>query len=561
MGMKKILRRVRDWQICGVIVLIGIAVYGKSIVYDYTFSDDTQLLVVNQEFLGNPANLPKLFTTDVFISVANPNVFYRPLLNLLFMLEMQISKDTPVLYHLTNILLHLGCSILVFIVFRKLNLSKLLSAAVSLVFCVHPLLSSAVVWIPGRNDTLLTIFVLGSFVFFLRALETKRIGPFLWHVLLLFLALLTKETAVVAPLLFVSYAYFIAPKKFRRTQVVSALLSYAIVVGAWLFLRSLVTLPFEVRRTAGSQIVSWLENTPAFVLYFGKIFFPFNLSIFPNLADQSLLLGWLSIALFIGALFIRKPKSFAHILWGLGWFFLFLAPTMVIGPIFHEHRAYCSMVGVLLAVAYLPLVQSLDFSKKNPALGLAAIIVAFAVVTMMHEEQYSGRTAYVTSAFASAPGVDESYSGLAGLLMDEGDDNAAEKVLRAGIERKPAMKIVHRMLGDVYSRRHQYALAAKEYETSLRLEPLHLYTYINYGKMCLNDGRVDDAARLWKTSVLVDPDFLLGYYYLANCYIHCKNDPDSAMIYVRQLQKRGVAVLPELLRAIENHPPKKNRHR
>jgi tetratricopeptide (TPR) repeat protein len=561
MGMKKILRRVRDWQICCIIAFVGIAVYGKSIVYDYTFSDDTQLLVVNQEFLGNPANLPKLFTTDVFISMANPNIFYRPLLNLLFMLEMQVSKDTPVLYHITNILLHLGCSVLVFILFRKLNLSKLLSAAASLLFCVHPLLSSAVVWIPGRNDTLLTIFVLGSFIFFLRALETKRAGPFLWHVLLLFFALLTKETAVVAPVLFLSYAYFIGRKKFRRTQVFSALFIYAFVVGAWLFLRSLVTLPFEVRRTLGSQIASWLGNTPAFILYFGKIFFPFNLSIFPNLADQSLLLGWLSIALFIGALFIRKPKSFGHILWGLGWFFLFLAPTMIIGPIFHEHRAYCSMVGVLLAVACLPLVQSIDFSGKTPALCLAAIVVAFGVVTMIHEEQYNGRAAYVTSAFASAPGVDESYSGLAGLLMDEGNDGAAEKVLRAGIERKPAMKIVHRMLGDVYSRRHQYALAAKEYETSLRLEPLHLYTYINYGKMCLNDGRVDDAARLWKTSVLVDPDFLLGYYYLANCYIHCKNDPDSAMIYVRQLQKRGVAVLPELLRAIENHPPKKNRHR
>lgn len=556
---KRSLLRIRDWHVCCIIVLAGIFVYGKSIAYDYTFSDDTQLLVVNQEFLSNLANLPKLFTTEVFISMANPNVFYRPLLNLLFMLEMQISKETPLLFHITNILLHLGCSILVYVLFKKLNPSKLLAGMASLIFCVHPLLSSAVVWIPGRNDTLLTMLVLGSFLFFLRALETKRAAPFIGHILLLLLALLVKETAIAAPLLFISYAYFIKRKRFGKKQTISALFLYAFVIAIWFFMRSLVTQPFEIRQTLGSQILSWLSNTPAFILYIGKVFLPFNLSIFPNLADHSLLLGWISVMIIVGLLIIRKPKSYAYILWGFAWFLLFLAPTMVIGPIFHEHRAYCSLIGVLLAIAHLPLLQSIDFSQKIPAFGFAAVAVLFAALTMAHEEQYRDRAAYVTSAFASAPGVDESYAGLAGMLLDEGNDEAAEKVIWTGIKRKPTMKIVHRMLGDIYAHRREYALAAREYDTSLRLEPLHLYTYINYGKMCLDANRVDDAARLWKTSVLINPDFLLGYYYLANCYIHCKNDPDSAMIFVRDLQRRGVEVLPELLRAIEDHPSMKGK--
>jgi hypothetical protein len=67
-------------------------------------------------------------------------------------------------------------------------------------------------------------------------------------------------------------------------------------------------------------------------------------------------------------------------------------------------------------------------------------------------------------------------------------------------------------------------------------------------------GRPDHAAQLWQRSVILSPDFLLGYYYLANFYVHVKNDPDSAMMYANQIQQRGVAVMPELLHAIQDNP-------
>jgi hypothetical protein len=69
--------------------------------------------------------------------------------------------------------------------------------------------------------------------------------------------------------------------------------------------------------------------------------------------------------------------------------------------------------------------------------------------------------------------------------------------------------------------------------------------------MHLQEGSIDDAARLWKRAGSINPDFLLGYYYLANFYVHKKNEPDSATLFVRELQKRGVTVLPELIQAIE----------
>ncbi len=545
---------IRDSYIYSIIILVALIIYGNSVTYQYTYSDDTQLLVVNQEFLSNFANFPKLFTTDVFISITNPQVFYRPFLNFLFMLELQVSKDSPAIFHVTNILLHIACSLLLFVVLKQLNVSKPIAGMAAVLFCAHPLNASAVVWIPGRNDTLLTLLVLASFLMFLRALDTKRLLPLIGHFVLLFLALLTKESALMLPIMCATYVFIVRRERIPRATTVSVSIAYAILLALWVCLRSMVTRTFEVHQSIVSLVVSWLNNSPAFILYIGKALFPFNLSIYPNLADHSLIPGVISILLFVAAFFLRRPSSMRQMCWGLGWFFLFLAPTFMSGIIFHEHRAYSAFIGLFIAVTQLPLIQSIDFSKYRHLLAFLALITAFSVLAMVHSEKFRDRTAYATTAYLKDPSIDASYTSLAGLFLDEGNDDSAERVLRAAIARDSSMKVIHRMLGDVFANRRQYALAAREYETSIRLDPLQLYNYINYGKMCLSAGRLDDAARLWKRSVMISPDFLLGYYYLANFYVHARNDPDSAMMYAKQIQQRGVTVMPELLHAIQDNP-------
>jgi predicted Zn-dependent protease len=140
---------------------------------------------------------------------------------------------------------------------------------------------------------------------------------------------------------------------------------------------------------------------------------------------------------------------------------------------------------------------------------------------------------------------------LGGAYIDQGQSAAAEKVLLAGIQKRPSISTVHRMLGDVYAKRGDVLHAAQEYQISLQREPLHLYAYINYGKLCLQTGAYDQAVQLWKTSVAINPEFILGYYYLANYYIHTKGDPDSAMFFIREIQDHGSVVMPDLLEAVE----------
>ncbi len=545
---------IRKSKIFLLIAFVGCLVYAKSIVYQNTYFDDVFLLVVNHEFLSNLSNLPKLFTTDVFISVANPIVFYRPLMNVLFMVEMQIAGASTVLYHVTNILLHIGSSIMLFVVMRQLRFLKGTAAAAALIFCVHPLSTSAVVWIPGRNDVLMTLLVLSSLSLFVRGLDTGKTWILVAHFVTFFLALLTKEAAVVLPLVIAGYVFFVRKEHFARTTVFATSVAYILTIAMWFFLREMVSRTFQVREPYTVLLGVWLSNMPAILLYLGKAFFPFNLSIFPNLSDSSLVFGILAVLVVSGLLLSGRQIARPFFWGGLIWFLVFLFPSLLSGTIFFEHRAYCSLAGLIVAIADLPPVRRIDFSKPVHILGLVCLLALFGILAMFHSEEYRNRYAFATSAFSSSPSIDEPYASLAGMYLDERDYDDAEKVIGAGLARNPYMKTIHRMLGDIYTARRKYADAAREYKLSLQLEPLQLYTYINYGRMCLDAGRPDEAANLWKRSVFLNPQFLVGYEYLVNYYIYTKNDPDSAMMYAREIQRQGVPVMPELLQAIESNP-------
>jgi uncharacterized membrane protein YecN with MAPEG domain len=297
---------LHDWHVVLAITILIVLVFGRSLTYEFTYADDTQLLVVNQEFLGNLANIPRLFSTDVFISMSNSNVFYRPLFNLLFMIELQFEKNGTWLFHLTNILLHLGCSLALYFLFKELRIPRLTAGMAACIFCVSPISTSAVVWIPGRNDTLLTLFILSSFLFFLRWMETKKTWQFICHWFLFLLALLTKESAVFFPLLCLSYGFYVRRENPGRGKIILIIVTYAIAAAVWIALRSLVHQTHEIHYEGVQLISGWLKNLPALALYFGKILFPFNLSVYPNFEDHSLILGGISIVLIIVLMLVKQ---------------------------------------------------------------------------------------------------------------------------------------------------------------------------------------------------------------------------------------------------------------
>jgi hypothetical protein len=165
------------------LVIVSYLLYFKTLAFRLTYFDDNLLIQNNYWFLKDSANIIRAFRESVFMS--SDDTFYRPFLTLSLMLDAHLGGFSLAIFHLTNICLHAISAILVFVLFEELSFGRKLSFLAAMVFAVHPALSQAVAWIPGRNDSLLALFVLAAFICFLRFVRTGGKGYIAAHALFL----------------------------------------------------------------------------------------------------------------------------------------------------------------------------------------------------------------------------------------------------------------------------------------------------------------------------------------------------------------------------------------
>ncbi|HNY03915.1 MAG TPA: hypothetical protein PKG48_15070, partial [Bacteroidales bacterium] len=140
----------------GLLIAFTFIVYARSLFLGYTRLDDSIFIVENAKYNADAGNLVVSFQRGLF----NPtkDAYYRPLFLVDFILESRLFGVKPAGYHFTNLLFHLLSVTLLFLFLRRLKIPPEDSFLLSLLFAVHPVLTQAVAWIPGRNDLLLMIF-------------------------------------------------------------------------------------------------------------------------------------------------------------------------------------------------------------------------------------------------------------------------------------------------------------------------------------------------------------------------------------------------------------------
>jgi len=319
-----------SWFSYVLIIFAGLLIYMKSLFFDFTYLDDNVWVLDYQWFLKNLSNASHLFTHPDFISKS----FYRPILTLSFMIDAQWSGINPFGYRLTDLGIHLTSACLLLIVLKKLKYSDALALSFALIFTVHPVFTQAVAWIPGRTDSLLGLFVLASFIFFLHFLKEKKWIHYGGHVFFLVLSLLTKETAVILPVMCFLYLFLIDDTKAcKRTHFIS----WFLILAGWGIIRTMI-LRGSNDVTLSIAVTSLIKNLPAFIPYIGKIILPFNLSVLPILEDMTKVYGWITIGIIVLLLVFSNQKRWKFILFGLLWFILFLLPSLVVSFLKHEYR-------------------------------------------------------------------------------------------------------------------------------------------------------------------------------------------------------------------------------
>lgn len=462
---------LKSWRPYSIIFTLGFLLYGQTLWFGFTYFDDDVLVLDNAPILQNIKNIGAIFLNDVFFG--SDKLYYRPLLNISLMFDAHIGGTSPFVYHLDNILLHIIATSLVFYLLFLLIKRKILAFWLSVFFLVHPVISQAIAWIPGRNDSLLTIFVLSGFVFFLSFLERPRLLSYLAYLLFLFLALLTKETALVFPILVIFYLLFIDHKNSLKTDLFLLIFGSATVEFIWFLMHSLAMNNLTTINTI--SLSSFIEKIPGITVNIGKLLFPFNLSIFPTLMDSTLFYGISVLVILAIILILSKQKRNNYIIFGCLWFFIFYFPSFILKSPpdffinFLEHRLYLSFFGFLIVIAEVDWIKNLNFNRRITQICGITLLIVFATITFCHSRGFRNSLVFWQTAAMASPHSVEIQKNLGLEYYDIKDYNKAEYCYNLALALNSLEPKLHNNLGVLYMDQGKYNLAKKEFEKELEI--------------------------------------------------------------------------------------------
>jgi tetratricopeptide (TPR) repeat protein len=463
-------RDLKTWRPYLIIFIIGFLLYGQTLLFRFSYLDDNILVLQNAPILENVGNIGKIFSTDVFMS--SSRFYYRPLLNLSFMVDAHLGGVLPFFYHLSNILLHLIATGLVFYLLYYLIKKKTLAFLLSLIFLVHPVLNQAVAWVPGRNDSLLAIFVLASFIFFLKFLEQSKWSSYLAYLLFLFLALLTKETAVVLPLMVIIYFWLIDCGKSLKNDRFLVIFGSLSVGFIWFLMRSFALGGEPVNYF--NTLVGGIANLPSILVDLGKLFFPVNLAVLPILKDSTPIYGFLTLGLLIFFWIISKQKRNNYVVFGSLWFLLFLFPSLIklsSSSYFLEQRLYLPLFGFLLVLAEIDWIKNLNFNRRSVKIGSVTILLILTIMTFFHSQNFCNRLVFWQSAVRTSPHLSLAQKNLGVMEYFNGNYLQAEKHYNLALELDDQEIMVHNNLGVIYMNQKKYEQARQEFNEELKINP------------------------------------------------------------------------------------------
>ena len=174
------------------IAAVAAAVYAQSFGHQFVIDDHHLLKTV---IAGMQSPLDAWKTTGALKS------YYRPLFFTSLYIDYRLFGQTPFGYHLVNLLLHCAAVLCAFLLAERLLRSTGAAALAALLFALHPSHTENVSWVCGRTDLLAAIFVFLALSAFYDLLAGKKQYAGLLSALFFFLALISKEVALIVPVL------------------------------------------------------------------------------------------------------------------------------------------------------------------------------------------------------------------------------------------------------------------------------------------------------------------------------------------------------------------------
>ncbi|WP_341676689.1 tetratricopeptide repeat protein [Niveibacterium sp. SC-1] len=386
----------------------------------------------------------------------------RPLLKLSYALNASLSAAPPG-YHLVNLALHLGNSLMVFALLQRwpgTPLSLTATFAGAAVFALHPAQTEAVTYLAGRSVSLMASFYLAALLVW-SAGESRGRTPAV--IALFLLALASKETAATLPAALLLWE-MARPRAADDTATHGARLRRALRATAplWLALclallalaalpryRSLFALSLSLRSPL-ENLVAQLDGV-AYLLTHPLLTLRTNID--PDIAVSTVFTAstlLLAIALLgLIATALAQLRSRPGLALALLWFFLHLAPTNSLLPrldLANDRQLYLALIGPAWFLAAS--LQKLALAHRGAAHGAAlALILLLGAATIARNRDYRSEVALWSATVRQSPHKARAWTNLGLALRRAGEDAMAAAACQRALAIDPGFEQAQINLG------------------------------------------------------------------------------------------------------------------
>ncbi len=461
----------RPWELVLILVLT-VFLFSPSLTQPFVSWDDEGHLTENLQVRTlEPSNIRAIFRSEV-------NRTYIPLTVLSFAVEHHFFGYRPWVYHLTNLLLHLGVVVLVYVLALRLNFGHHAALLAALLFAVHPMHVESVVWVTQRKDVLYSFFYMLALWQYVVYVQEQRTAAFIRTIIFGALSVLSKPMALSLPLVLCLLDWYQKRPLTGRLVLEKCVLAMTVWPVAWqTYIMNMRSVDFQFPQSV--LIWAW-----CLVFYILKFIFPAELLVLYQLPQpvslQNPEYGAAIVLLLALIVFLVRFNRSRLMIFAFGYlllsvFFLLRFDNKQDLTVVADRFMYLPSLGVCILAGWA-IAKAMEWSSKNKRemqrfiLGCVVLIV-FTLCVLTHIR-------------VGMWGNEEALWGQVARRYDSG--------------------MAHTQLGNYYLKQKKWAKALQHYEAAVKRLPAYSKPYSNRGIVLLKSGFYQDAIRDFTKAIELD---------------------------------------------------------
>ncbi len=524
----------RTWGLMALLVATVVLAYSPVRHAGFIWDDDAHV-TTNPVIIG-PLGLQEIWTS------AKANYF--PLTMTSFWVQHALWGLNPAPYHAVGVILHAGCSVILWLILRRLRVPGAGWGAA--LWALHPVQVESVAWISELKNTQACFFFLLCVWCFLRwvrpgaaPVASRDYGLALGCAVL---AILSKSSTVMLPVVLGLVWWWVGGLRGRGVLWLLPFLAVSLAASGWTIWEQKVNSMASGPDWQHSLAERCVLAGRVVWFYLGKLAWPQPLIfIYPRWEIAAAeVLAWTPFAALVAvaAVLTWKRDTSARPWFMAGAYFaVSLFPVLGFFDVFFfrysyvaDHFQHLASIGPL-ALAGAGLARALDSppagARAVRALGALAPAGVLAVLTWQQCAIYRNSDSLWSDTVARNPRAWIAHVNLGVELLAAGRADAAIAHYRAALELRPGAAEIQTNLGGALLKLGRVEEAVAPLEAAVRAKPEMADAQNSLGLALAGVARWAEAERAYETALRLKPDFPAALYNLALLLVQGARLPEA----------------------------------